>query len=137
MTDNFGERLKQILHDKKMTQRELAKASGNYESHISDYILNKREPKATTVIRLANSLGVTTDELLGVKEKKMTNREWLNSLSDKEYVKRLEHNQCSMCIYRRRSKDDNLCFYCGAPESKSCVQGKIEWLKAEHEEEEK
>ena len=49
----------------------------------------------------------------------MTNREWLNTLTDEEFEKYLS------CIS-----------YCGlCPSRVRCAERKINWLKAEHEEE--
>lgn len=56
-----------------------------------------------------------------VVEPKMTNREWLMSLSDRDLSKRI-NNYCSMCSF----VDDNRCCIDG------CTYGIQEWLNAEH-----
>ena len=49
-------------------QGKMAKALGVYQSTVSKWMCGVQEPKASTVVRLAALLGVTTDELLGVKK---------------------------------------------------------------------
>lgn len=62
----------------------------------------------------------------------MTNREWLESLSDEQFAKFLmKRKVCEICAYHR--------FYRSVCNSKTilrlnCSKGVIEWLKAEHEE---
>lgn len=53
----------------------------------------------------------------------MTNREWLNKLSDKELAGEL--HGCKHCAYIGE-------FCCERPEYKNCVDGITEWLNAEH-----
>ena len=50
----------------------------------------------------------------------MTNREWLATLTDEELAGHLEMS-CNSCVYE-------LDRVCG-----DCVEGRIEWLKSEHE----
>lgn len=52
----------------------------------------------------------------------MTNREWLNSLSDENFCTALEQIDCRLCA-----------FY-GDCKGKQCRDGFVEWLKKEHEE---
>jgi hypothetical protein len=51
----------------------------------------------------------------------MTNREWLNSLSDEALADLLEEPNCVCCVCYGKC--------CG----ESCRDGLIEWLKKEHE----
>ena len=58
----------------------------------------------------------------------MTNREWLESLSDEELAKLiLESTDCDFCAYQANSID---CY------DKSCKTGHLTWLQAEHKESE-
>lgn len=53
----------------------------------------------------------------------MTNREWIESLSDEEFAK-ITWLSCKCCIY-------------GSTECElSCAIGRAEWLQAEHKEKE-
>lgn len=55
----------------------------------------------------------------------MTNREWLESLSDEDFAFFL--GGCDFCVY----KDIPQCF-----KTNTCVSGQVKWLKAEHKDEE-
>jgi hypothetical protein len=58
----------------------------------------------------------------------MTNREWLNNLSDEEYDKEvgLNYSKCKWCAYWREGK-------CNAGNC-TCMRGRVMWLKMEHKE---
>ena len=60
-----GEKIQEILTARKMTQKELANASGLTEAAISRYITGARTPKSISLSAIAKALDVTTDELLG------------------------------------------------------------------------
>jgi transcriptional regulator with XRE-family HTH domain len=64
-TDEFGPRLARIRRERGITQVELAEAIGSIQVVISNYERGKARPYADTVARIAEALGVTTDELLG------------------------------------------------------------------------
>lgn len=57
---------------------------------------------------------------------KMTNREWLQTLTDEEFVK-VMCGSCSNCVANGNIKE------C---ESISCRDGRIKWLQEEHKEDE-
>ena len=61
----FGERLKEIIEERGMTQRELAEKAGITEATISRYLSFQRVPKATHVLKIANALKCSCDYLLG------------------------------------------------------------------------
>lgn len=81
---DFAERLIAIRKERGLTQVELAEAIGSTQRAISYYENVKGWPPAPAVIDLAQALGVTTDELLGVepmksvkpKDKKEEQRLW-------------------------------------------------------------
>lgn len=56
----------------------------------------------------------------------MTNREWINSLSNEQLVKLM-----------RTFKDDSceFCAYSGAAECGYCFDGQVAWLEQEHDDE--
>jgi transcriptional regulator with XRE-family HTH domain len=65
----LGERLERARQAKRMTQEQLAAASGVKQSHISRLESGDiKDIKGSTLRRLARALGVTTDELLGMDE---------------------------------------------------------------------
>ncbi|RKL63075.1 XRE family transcriptional regulator [Thermoanaerobacteraceae bacterium SP2] len=53
-----------------MTQKQLAELIGTTEASLSRYENNLREPKAEIISKLAKTLGVSTDYLLGKSEDK-------------------------------------------------------------------
>ena len=61
----FGRRLAYILERNRMTQRDLAAAAGLTEAAVSRYISGAREPRAVTIAKIAKTLDVTPQELLG------------------------------------------------------------------------
>ncbi len=68
---SFGERLQSIRKARALTQVQLAEAAGTTQRAISYYETEAGFPPAPAVIDLAEALGVTTDELLGVKPPKI------------------------------------------------------------------
>jgi len=61
----LGERIAKLRLEKQMTQEELAKALQISRSALSLYELNKREPDAETLKKIADYFDVTIDFLLG------------------------------------------------------------------------
>lgn len=60
----------------------------------------------------------------------MTNREWINGLSNEQYVKFLEtirQDHCTVCAYSTYYNDEDDCD-CGY-----CCDGYLEWLESEHD----
>lgn len=64
-TRQLGSRIQTLLSQKNMSRKEFADMTGLTEAAISRYINGQREPKAITLSIIANSLGVSLDELLG------------------------------------------------------------------------
>ena len=60
----IGRNLKRALERQGKTQRELAEEIGITDVSVSRYIHGERVPKATMLVKIANALGVTTDQLL-------------------------------------------------------------------------
>lgn len=61
----FGDRLKQLRNDKKLTQRELASILKMGYSTLAMYETNKREPDFLTTGLIADFFNVSVDYLLG------------------------------------------------------------------------
>ena len=68
---SFGERLQNIRKARGLTQVQLAEAAETTQRAVSYYETEAGFPPAPAVIALAKALGVTTDELLGVKPPKV------------------------------------------------------------------
>jgi transcriptional regulator with XRE-family HTH domain len=69
----FGERLKILRLEKKVTQKELAAKFQVAESAISMYERNERTPSHDLTKRIANYFGVSIDYLLGNSDSMMNN----------------------------------------------------------------
>ncbi len=58
-------RIKMLMDEKRLTQKELANLSGITEASMSKYLSGERTPRIDVIVNIANALGVTTDELIG------------------------------------------------------------------------
>lgn len=67
------ERIKMLMLERGLTQKELAKLSGITEASLSKYLSGERVPRIDVIVNLANALKVTTDELIGneIEDSKM------------------------------------------------------------------
>lgn len=61
---NFGERMKQIRKEKGLSQRELGEKIGVKQQTIAQYEALENAPKATSIERISEALGVSFHELL-------------------------------------------------------------------------
>lgn len=62
---NFGERLKLLRTENKMTQKQLAKETGTSERGIQNYEMGIRNPAYDVLIALADFFDVSLDYLVG------------------------------------------------------------------------
>jgi len=60
----FGEKLKKLRKDRSWSQDELGRQVGVHGRHIGKYEIGRAMPNADTVVRIAESLGVSIDYLL-------------------------------------------------------------------------
>lgn len=64
---NIRERIQELLHERKITQAQLAERIGSTESAVSRFISGKTDKiSAEHIIRIARAFNVSTDFLLGV-----------------------------------------------------------------------
>ena len=61
----MGNMIRTARKQKHMTMKELGRMTGLAESTISGYETGKRQPDNTTLVQIADILGVTVDYLLG------------------------------------------------------------------------
>jgi transcriptional regulator with XRE-family HTH domain len=66
--DTLGTRIARLRRDKGLTQVELAERLGVTQPAVSDYENDDIRLSADVVVQIAGILGVSTDELLGLKE---------------------------------------------------------------------
>jgi transcriptional regulator with XRE-family HTH domain len=81
----LGRRLAKVRKDRGFTQVELADATGVIQTIISDYERGKLRPNPDMLVKLAQTLQVSTDELLGLTPARTTpapNRRFLRRLKD-------------------------------------------------------
>ena len=64
----IGQRLKKVLNDRGMMQKELAEKIGVNEMAISRYIHGGRIVSVSILIDICKALNVSADYLLGLKE---------------------------------------------------------------------
>ncbi len=57
--------LRQLRRDRELSQEALAHAAGLHPKHLSEIERGNKDPRASTVARLADALGVTIAELYG------------------------------------------------------------------------
>lgn len=55
----------------------------------------------------------------------MTNREWLNTLTDEEFIEIMTFSPCDGCVVGH----EGIC-----RSELSCMDGRLMWLQAEHKE---
>lgn len=61
---NLGERIKRLLNEKGITQKELAEMVGCTDAAISHYIKGDRVPRSKVLSKIALALGTTSDYLM-------------------------------------------------------------------------
>lgn len=71
----LGERLEELLEERELTQRQLAKDLHIVPSALNGYIKGHRQPDHETIIRMAEYFDVSTDYLLGVTSLKRASQE--------------------------------------------------------------
>lgn len=71
----LGERLEELLEERELTQRQLAKDLHIVPSTLNGYIKGHRQPDHETIIRMAEYFDVSTDYLLGVTSLKRGSQE--------------------------------------------------------------
>src|SRR3990172_10946493 len=68
--ETIGQRIARLRKERGYTQTELAEKTGIPQTLITDYERDKLRLHAEMVIRFAQALEVTTDEILGIKTSK-------------------------------------------------------------------
>lgn len=61
----FGERLKELRNDRKLTQQQLAKELNVSGNTVHSWETDKQEPSMTTLLKLSNFFNVSLDYLFG------------------------------------------------------------------------
>jgi len=72
--ETFGDRVARLRKERGFTQAELGERAGIRQSHLSDLERGRLHLSAELAVRLAQSLDVSTDILLGLKATREGNR---------------------------------------------------------------
>ena len=64
MGGRMADRITELLHERGMTQKELASVANITESTVSHYIKGDRVPRGVNLVKVAKALETTTDYLL-------------------------------------------------------------------------
>jgi transcriptional regulator with XRE-family HTH domain len=59
----LGGAIRHLRRERELSQEALAYAAGVHPKHVSEIERANKDPRATTVVRLADALGVTVSEL--------------------------------------------------------------------------
>ena len=68
----FGERISELRKDRGLKQKDIAILLNVAVSTVSNYETDSHEPDLENLCKLADLLGVSTDYLLGIEDKKQT-----------------------------------------------------------------
>ncbi|MBQ7407801.1 MAG: helix-turn-helix transcriptional regulator [Clostridia bacterium] len=63
----FGQKLKSLRKERKISQMDLAKSTGISQSAIAKWELGKTEPTASALIKISTYFSESVDYLLGLK----------------------------------------------------------------------
>lgn len=63
----FGDRLKLLLDEKEITQKDFAEKLNIAPTTLNGYIKNKREPNIDLILQISYELNISVDLLLGSK----------------------------------------------------------------------
>jgi|GEM_PF-1567801 len=94
----ISERLKKLLMDKQVRQKDLAEYLGITSNTVSYFITGKRRPNLEQIVKIANFFSVSTDYLIGLSDVSTTDKDIKNAceltgLSENTVVFLSENNQ--------------------------------------------
>jgi transcriptional regulator with XRE-family HTH domain len=67
MEEMLNDRLKSLMREKGLNQKQLAQKTNLTEAAVSKYLSGGRRPQLAVLVTLAATLGTSTDYLVGVK----------------------------------------------------------------------
>ena len=88
----FGERLKHLMEEKEVTQKEVSENLNIANSTFNGYANDYREPDFSTLAALAKYFEVSVDYLLGITDKSIS----CANISDPDQLNTLIHYYSSM-----------------------------------------
>lgn len=96
----FGERLKKLRKEKRLTQKQLASMIGVQHSIISFYEVGDRIPSVEIIIKLSSVLHVSSDYLLGIEKREVIDISGL-SAEDKKLIRSMVDNIREKAEYKK------------------------------------
>lgn len=117
---NYGERLKRLREDRKLSQQQLADRLNINRSTYARYELGQTQPDYETLQRLADFYEVSVDYLFGRENKK--NLPELTAKDERDIAKRMEK------IKKDLAADGGLSFY-GEPLSEEAKESLLEAME--------
>lgn len=85
---DFGDRLRKLRKERKLTQKELATLIGVKNSVISFYEFGDRTPSLEALIKLSKALRISTYVLIGIEKSETIDISGLSE-KDKQYIQSL------------------------------------------------
>lgn len=98
--NSFGNRLKALRKEKKLTQAQLGELLKTSHATINRYEKNIYQPDINTIKEIANIFNVTADYLLG-----MTDKRDVEIIEDKEIKKKLSEIEIDYLEIARMAKE--------------------------------
>lgn len=92
----FSDIFMQILHERGMKPYHISKLTGISAGLISDYANGKKQPTLVNLLKIADVLGISVDELLGRDKKQI----------DNSLMQMSEEDQKSFQEYKNLSEED-------------------------------
>jgi transcriptional regulator with XRE-family HTH domain len=89
--ETLGSRISRIRKEKGYTQIELAKKMGLVQTLITDYECDRLRPYPEMIVRFAQALEITTDELLGLSPSAPQNTEGKPDVKIVKRVKKIQN----------------------------------------------
>lgn len=93
---SIGERILNLRKNLNLSQKELAQKVGITEASLSRYENNLREPKAEIIAKISETLGCSTDYLLGLTNNKVTYTPESSAIINKTRYKTYEEIESTM-----------------------------------------
>jgi transcriptional regulator with XRE-family HTH domain len=112
--ETLGERLARLRKERGLTQKQMAEQTGLIQELVSNYELDKLRLNAEMIVRFAEVLGVTTDELLRGKKSKKARPEEQPSIQLLRRMRQIE----SLPRYRQRALLTTIDGFLAASESR-------------------
>lgn len=66
--ETFGERIRRLRNEKRLTQKQLAEIIGKAQSAIAYWEADKQEPSVSSLKKLCEFFEVSADYLLGIED---------------------------------------------------------------------